>query len=77
MKTLNQLHLHSPSMILVPDTFLSALDRGKARRNNQSTTSMLVELVREEFVGVPVETIPRKYWNEEAGQLDESLVLPC
>ncbi|KAG7090617.1 hypothetical protein E1B28_009719 [Marasmius oreades] len=67
VKTLHQLHRHQPSMILVPDTFLSAQDRGRAKRTNQSTTSMLVELVREEFQGTPIETIPRKYWNEEAG----------
>ncbi|KAF9261928.1 hypothetical protein L218DRAFT_980745 [Marasmius fiardii PR-910] len=67
VKTLHQLHLHQPSMILVPDTFLSAHDKGRARRNNQSTTSILVELLREEFQGIPLETIPRKYWNEETG----------
>ncbi|KAK1231370.1 MutS protein msh4 [Marasmius sp. AFHP31] len=54
-------------MILVPDTFLSASDRGQARRNQQSGQSMLVELVQEEFQGVPVETLPRKYYNEQSG----------
>ncbi|KAL0068031.1 MutS protein msh4 [Marasmius tenuissimus] len=54
-------------MILVPDTFLSASDRGQARRNRQSGQSMLVELIQEEFQGVPVETLPRKYYNEQSG----------
>ncbi|KAJ8088886.1 MutS protein msh4 [Marasmius tenuissimus] len=67
VKTLHQLHLHQPSMILVPDTFLSASDRGQARRNRQSGQSMLVELIQEEFQGVPVETLPRKYYNEQSG----------
>ncbi|KAL0576893.1 MutS protein msh4 [Marasmius crinis-equi] len=67
VKTLHQIHLHHPSVILVPDTFLSASDRGNARRKQQSTTSMLVELVQDEFQGVPVETLPRKYYNEQSG----------
>ncbi|KAI3621717.1 hypothetical protein WG66_016688 [Moniliophthora roreri] len=57
-----------PSMVLVPDTFLSASDRGYKKRYENSTKSMLVELIQEEFPGVPVEAVPRKYWNEQSGE---------
>ncbi|ESK84664.1 hypothetical protein Moror_13284 [Moniliophthora roreri MCA 2997] len=67
VKTLHQMHLHRPSMVLVPDTFLSASDRGYKKRYENSTKSMLVELIQEEFPGVPVEAVPRKYWNEQSG----------
>uniref|UniRef100_A0A0W0G5I1 DNA mismatch repair proteins mutS family domain-containing protein n=1 Tax=Moniliophthora roreri TaxID=221103 RepID=A0A0W0G5I1_MONRR len=68
VKTLHQMHLHRPSMVLVPDTFLSASDRGYKKRYENSTKSMLVELIQEEFPGVPVEAVPRKYWNEQSGE---------
>ncbi|KAJ7938393.1 muts domain V-domain-containing protein [Mycena leptocephala] len=56
VKTLHQMHLHPPVLVLVPDTFLSTSDG--------SPLSMLVEYIYEEFPGVPVEPIGRKYWNE-------------
>ncbi|KAJ7270710.1 muts domain V-domain-containing protein [Mycena haematopus] len=59
VKTLHQMHLHPPVLILVPDTFLSASD--------VSPPSILVEYIYEEFPGVPVEPIGRKYWNETGG----------
>ncbi|KAJ7938405.1 muts domain V-domain-containing protein [Mycena leptocephala] len=59
VKTLHQMHLHPPVLVLVPDTFLSASDG--------SPLSMLVEYIYEEFPGVPVEPIGRKYWNETGG----------
>ncbi|CAK5271911.1 unnamed protein product, partial [Mycena citricolor] len=59
VKTLHQMHLHPPMMVLVPDTFLSATDA--------APNSLLVEYIYEEFPGVPVEPIGRKYWNEAGG----------
>ncbi|KAJ7353331.1 muts domain V-domain-containing protein [Mycena albidolilacea] len=59
VKTLHQMHLHPPVTVLVPDTFLSTSDA--------SSPSMLVEYIYEEFPGVPVEPIGRKYWNEING----------
>ncbi|KAJ7791565.1 hypothetical protein B0H14DRAFT_3500261 [Mycena olivaceomarginata] len=58
VKTLHQMHLHPPAMVLVPDTFLSTSD--------PSSPSMLVEYIYEEFPRVPVEPIGRKYWDETA-----------
>ncbi|KAJ7756277.1 muts domain V-domain-containing protein [Mycena metata] len=59
VKTLHQMHLHPPVLILVPDTFLSS--------SEASPPSLLVEYIYEEFPGVPVEPIGRKYWNETGG----------
>ncbi|KAJ7456917.1 muts domain V-domain-containing protein [Mycena latifolia] len=59
VKTLHQMHLHSPALVLVPDTFISP--------SGASPPSMLVEYICEEFPGVPVEPIGRKYWNETGG----------
>ncbi|CDO71736.1 hypothetical protein BN946_scf184920.g20 [Trametes cinnabarina] len=63
------MHLHNPSMILVPDTFLSVNDVSLASSSAQKsqTTSMLVQCMTEEFEGVPIEPVMRKYWNENAG----------
>ncbi|KZT09019.1 uncharacterized protein LAESUDRAFT_742230 [Laetiporus sulphureus 93-53] len=67
IKTLHQLHLRSPSLILVPDTFLSVSDISLASGGKKpSTTSVLVQCLMEEF-DVPVEPVLRKYWNESAG----------
>ncbi|KAJ7222335.1 muts domain V-domain-containing protein [Mycena pura] len=59
VKTLHQMHLHSPALILVPDTFLSVTDA--------SPRCVLVEYIYEEFPGTPVDPISRKYWNEAGG----------
>ncbi|KAI0668609.1 muts domain V-domain-containing protein [Trametes maxima] len=68
VKTLHQMHLHSPSMILVPDTFLAFTDVSLPSGGRKSqTTSMLVQCITEEFDGVPIEPVMRKYWNENAG----------
>ncbi|KAL6301010.1 muts domain V-domain-containing protein [Sparassis latifolia] len=68
VKTLHQLHLHSPSLILVPDTFLSVTDVLLASgAKKPSTTSILIQCIMEEFDSVPIEPVPRKYWNETAG----------
>ncbi|KXN88409.1 hypothetical protein AN958_07315 [Leucoagaricus sp. SymC.cos] len=78
---LHQLHLHPPTIVLVPDTFLSLQDpafvnsasgmngKGNFRDSGSGTTntSLLVECVREEFPGVVVEPVGRKYWNDAGG----------
>ncbi|OBZ78578.1 MutS 4 [Grifola frondosa] len=68
VKTLHQLHLHSPSLILVPDTFLSISDVWSASGGKKpSTTSLLVQCMMEEFDTVPIQPVMRKFWNENAG----------
>ncbi|OSX68008.1 hypothetical protein POSPLADRAFT_1128862 [Postia placenta MAD-698-R-SB12] len=67
VKTIHQLHLHSPSLILVPDTFLSVADVSLASGGKKPpTTSILVQCMMEEF-DIPIEPVLRKYWNETAG----------
>ena len=68
VKTLHQMHLHYPSMILVPDTFLSLSDVSLTSSGKKpQTTSLLVQCIMEEFEGVPVEPVMRKYWSDNAG----------
>ncbi|CAL1696962.1 unnamed protein product [Somion occarium] len=68
VKTLHQLHLHMPSLILVPDTFLSIANDSLASGGKKpATTSLLVQCILEEFESVSVEPVMRKYWNETAG----------
>jgi len=67
VKTLHQLHLHSPLLILVPETFLSLADVSLASGGKKPTsTSVLVQCVVDEF-NCPIEPVPRKYWDENAG----------
>ncbi|KAK7688084.1 hypothetical protein QCA50_008454 [Cerrena zonata] len=68
VKTLQQLNLHTPSLILVPDTFLSASHDPLATGGRKpNSTSVLVKRILDEFEGVPMEPVMRKYWNETAG----------
>ncbi|KAJ7591554.1 muts domain V-domain-containing protein [Mycena floridula] len=54
VKTLHQMHLHTPSLVIIPDTFLG----GQSNRFHAATpASLLVEFIQEEFPGVPLETI--------------------
>ncbi|KAG9223529.1 hypothetical protein CCMSSC00406_0007021 [Pleurotus cornucopiae] len=64
VKTLHQMHLHTPSTILLPDTFISG-----AGPHGQPApgASLLVEYIREEFPYVQLEPIGRKFWNEAGG----------
>lgn len=64
VKTLHQLYLHSPCLILVPDTSITS---GEAGSGAGSGSSLLVEYMRDEFPSVPVEVVGRKYWNSEGG----------
>ncbi|KAF4566489.1 MutS protein msh4 [Pleurotus pulmonarius] len=64
VKTLHQMHLHTPSTILLPDTFISgAGPHGQPAQG----ASLLVEYIREEFPYVQLEPIGRKFWNEAGG----------
>ena len=64
------MHLHAPCTVLVPDTFLSVVDGAFVSGGKRSSsTSMLVEYIREEFPGVALEPVGRKYWNDSAGIL--------
>ncbi|KAH8823418.1 muts domain V-domain-containing protein [Flagelloscypha sp. PMI_526] len=68
VRTLHQLQLYNPSLILVPDTFLSASDAALAAPGkNAASTSLLVECLREEFPYSPIEVVGRKYWNDASG----------
>lgn len=67
VKTLHQLHIHTPALILVPDTFLALTDVSLASGGKKpSSTSILVQCIMEEF-DVPIEPVLRKYWSETAG----------
>ncbi|TEB26336.1 hypothetical protein FA13DRAFT_1692416 [Coprinellus micaceus] len=68
VKTLHQMHLHYPTTVLVPDTFLSAPDAAFAPSGKRSTaTSLLVEYIGEEFPESQIEPVSRKYWNDGGG----------
>jgi DNA mismatch repair protein MSH4 len=68
VKTLHQMHLHYPVLILIPDTFLSPKDNlWPSSGKPSSSMSLLVQSLYDEFPGVPVEPVLRKYWNEDAG----------
>lgn len=62
------MHLHPPSLVLIPDTFVSQLEASVASGGKKlSTTSLLVQCIIEEFDSCPVEPVARKYWSETAG----------
>ncbi|THH14058.1 hypothetical protein EW146_g6239 [Bondarzewia mesenterica] len=68
VKTLHQMHLHTPSLVLVPDTFLSAADTSLASGGKKPrSTSLLLQCIQDEFPFVPVEPVLRRYWNEDVG----------
>lgn len=55
------MHIHYPSLVLVPDTFLSPHFASDAR------ASLLINSIEDEFEDVPIEPVKRKYWNETVG----------
>jgi DNA mismatch repair protein MSH4 len=62
------MHIHYPSLVLVPDTFIAATDTTLASGGKKPpTTSLLVQFIMEEFPNIPVEPVARKYWNDGAG----------
>lgn len=58
------MHIGSPSLVLVPDTFLAGVDISTRK---PVLTSTLVEYIQEEFPGIPIEPVARKYWNSIGG----------
>ncbi|KAG1839646.1 muts domain V-domain-containing protein [Suillus subalutaceus] len=70
IQTLHQMHVHTPHMILVPDTFISSTNTSltpASGTRGTSSSSLSVQFIREEFPQVPIEPVPRKYWNDSAG----------
>ncbi|KDR68697.1 hypothetical protein GALMADRAFT_146051 [Galerina marginata CBS 339.88] len=68
VKTLHQMHIHNPCLVLIPDTFLFASDAALAPSGKRSaSTSLLVEYIREEFPGTQIEPVGRRYWNDAGG----------
>ncbi|TFY70152.1 hypothetical protein EVG20_g2859 [Dentipellis fragilis] len=68
VKSLHQMHLHTPALVLVPDTFISATDTTTGSGGKKpNTTSLLVQCIQDEFPNVPVDAVLRKYWNDDAG----------
>ena len=62
------MHLHYPTTVLVPDTFLSATDAAFAPSGKRSAvTSLLVEYIEDEFPESQIETVGRKMWNDTGG----------
>jgi DNA mismatch repair protein MSH4 len=55
------MHLHYPSLVLVPDTFISP------HSSSDSKASLLIDCIEGEFEDVPIEPVKRKYWNETVG----------
>ena len=55
------MHLHYPSLVLVPDTFLSP------HLSSDAKASLLINSIEGEFEDVPIEPVKRKYWNETVG----------
>ncbi|KAL0950493.1 hypothetical protein HGRIS_007304 [Hohenbuehelia grisea] len=70
VKTLHQMNLHSPCLIIVPDTFLSSIDASFGSTGGGSRTnsnSLLIEYIQEEFPRIQIDPVGRRYWNEAAG----------
>jgi hypothetical protein len=62
VKTLLHLSLHSPATIIAPDTFFATQKDGRLK-------SVLLDHLYEEFPHVPVQQFPRRFWNDEAGEI--------
>lgn len=60
------MHIHYPSLVLVPDTFISPHSSSDAK------ASLLVECIEGEFEDVPIESMKRRYWNETVGGSSET-----
>ncbi|KAF8588523.1 hypothetical protein K439DRAFT_1406319 [Ramaria rubella] len=63
VKTIHHINLHYPSVILIPDTFLPS----SKNRNSVPVNTILVDCLQEEFSGVQMDAVMRKYWSETAG----------
>ena len=63
------MHLHNPCLVLVPDTSLTASDAALAESGRRSSsTSLLVEYIREEFPNIKIEPVGRRFWNDAVGE---------
>ena len=60
------MHIHYPSLVLVPDTFIFPYSSSDAK------ASLLIESIEGEFEDVPIEPVKRSYWNETAGGSSET-----
>ena len=55
---------------------MSTSDAALAPAGKRSTsTSILVQYIREEFPGVQIEPVGRRYWNDAGGKLTEGDML--
>ncbi|KAG8983799.1 MutS protein msh4, partial [Tulasnella sp. 427] len=64
VKTIHHVHLHPPSVIIFPDTFVNS----SKQHQRPQQESMLLQCLREEFDDVAaLETVGRKYFNDSAG----------
>ncbi|EIW86225.1 hypothetical protein CONPUDRAFT_45677 [Coniophora puteana RWD-64-598 SS2] len=66
-RTLHQMQVHTPCIILVPDTFFSGLDSSSGKA---SSGSLLVQYAMEEFPATPIEPVARKYWNDGSAGME-------
>lgn len=75
VKTLHQMHIHSPSLVLVPDVFFSRSEKPPSLRKSLSNlpSSLLVQYIGEEFPGVLIEPVSRKYWNDAGSEQYRSM----
>ncbi|KAF8972583.1 muts domain V-domain-containing protein [Flammula alnicola] len=60
VKSLHQMHIHNPCLVLIPDTLGTSWKRS-------TSTSLLVEYIHEEFPGIQIEPVGRRYWNDAGG----------
>ncbi|KAG9045604.1 MutS protein msh4 [Tulasnella sp. UAMH 9824] len=71
VKTIHHIHLHYPSVIIVPDTFNAggvSSSSATASSNPKKQPSLLLRCLQEEFEDdVAFETVGRKYFNDSAG----------
>ena len=71
VKSLHQIHIHNPSLVLISDTFLSA---ALAAGERSASTSLYIS---EESPGVQIDTVGRRYWNDAGGKLSWTFLFPC
>lgn len=65
------MHLHPPCLVLVPDTFISVCDVPLGSSGKRPfATSLLVQVIQEEFPGVCLEPVARRYWNDSGGMYE-------
>jgi len=63
VKSLHQMHIHNPSLVLISDTFLSA---ALAVGEISASTYLYIS---DEFPGVQIDAVGCRYWNDAGGKL--------